>query len=348
MEKKDNWFKNYQTIGNITGQRDLEYRKKYFKKEDFINKDIIDIGCNIGQMCFFSKELGAKNVLGIDYDKEAIKIANTINKYNDVLFQTDDIDNYLLYTSLPCVDTILLLSVIGTQELTNKSGIISKLSQLTKNTMYIEGHHNVMKYEELFDIIIRNTTFTTIEYLGKTYDNIHYEKKNLYRDLFRCSRDELNENTFKHKIKSIIENNNESLNAITGHGGSGKSYLRLKLLEFLENEKNIKFESIIEKTQVIFFNKEFGIIITDDIPLNILNNYLINFKHKFIFDYRAVEYLKNNDITNLFHIKSDIKTRINNRSEDYHYDRSLPLNARFIKNIYHISNYNSIRNTNIY
>ena len=337
MQKKDNWFTNYQTIGNVRGQRDINYRKKYFKKEDFTNKDIIDVGCNIGQMCFFSKELGAKNVLGIEYDKEAVKIANGLNKYDDVLFQVDDIDNYFLYTSLPEVDTILLLSVIGTCELTNKNGILSKLSQKAKKVMYIEGHHSVMKYKELFDMIIRNTTFTTIEYIGETYDNADYERNNVSRALFRCSRNELDENTFNHKIKSIIQNNNESLNAITGHGGSGKSYLKLKLLEFLENEENIKFERIINNHQHVYINKQYGILITDDVPVNKLMEYLPNFKHKFVFDYRAVEYLKNNDITNLFHVKSDIKTRIKNRPQ-YQYDRSLPLDAKFIKNIYHISN----------
>ena len=49
--------------------------------------------------------------------------------------------------------------------------------------MYIEGHHSVMKYKELFDMIIRNTTFTTIEYMGETYDNADYERKNFSRAL---------------------------------------------------------------------------------------------------------------------------------------------------------------------
>lgn len=337
MQKKDKWFTNYQTIGNVRGQRDINYRKEYFKKEDFINKDVIDVGCNIGQMCLFSKELGAKNVLGIEYDKEAIKIANELNKYDDILFQVDDIDNYFLYTSLPEVDTILLLSVIGTCELTNKNGILSKLSQKAKKVMYIEGHHSVMKYKELFDMIIRNTTFTTIEYMGETYDNADYESKNLSRALFRCSRNELDMNTFNHKINSIIQDNNESLNAITGHGGSGKSFILENLIRFLENEKKIVFIKNIDNNRKIYKNEEYKIILTDDIPSETLLNIISGYKHKFIFDYRAVDYLKNNDIMNLFQVKSNIKTRIKNRPQ-CQYDRSLHLDAKFIKNIYHISN----------
>tara|TARA_B110000259_G_scaffold44786_1_gene51922 strand:- start:3366 stop:4382 length:1017 start_codon:yes stop_codon:yes gene_type:complete len=337
MQKKDNWFTNYQTIGNVRGQRDINYRKNYLKKEDFINKDVIDIGCNIGQMCFFSKELGAKNVLGIEYDKEAVKIANGMNKDSSIYFQTDDIDNYFLYTSLPEVDTILLLSVIGTCELTNKNGILSKLSQKAKKVMYIEGHHSVMKYKELFDMIIRNTTFTTIEYMGETYDNADYERKKFSRALFRCSREELNQSLFNEKIYNTIQNNNESLNAITGHGGSGKSFILDNLIKFLENEKKIVFKKNIDNNRKIYKNEEYKIIITDDIPSETLLNVISGYKHKLIFDYRAVEYIKNNDITNLFYVKSDIKTRIKNRPQ-YQYDRSLPIDAKFIKNIYHISN----------
>ena len=79
MEKRNNWFVNYQTIGGLTGQRDIEFRKPFFKKEDFVNSSVIDIGCNIGQTVFYSKELGAKTVLGIEYDVNALEIANNIN-----------------------------------------------------------------------------------------------------------------------------------------------------------------------------------------------------------------------------------------------------------------------------
>ena len=337
MEKRNNWFNSYQTIGSVKGQRDIEYRKHFFRQDDFKDSSVIDIGCNIGQTCFLSKELGASNVLGVDFDSNAIKIANSLKNDNTIIFQTDDIDNYLFYTDLPNFDVCLLLSVIGTQELNNKNGILSKLSQKTDKVMYIEGHHEVMKYKELFNMILNNTTFTTIEYFGETFDNINYQVKKLSRSFFRCSREELNENTFNDKIKSIIKNDNETLNAITGHGGSGKSYLKSKLLDFLKHQEKIEFESIINNHQEVYINNQCGIIITDDVPVNKLAEYLPNFKHKFVFDYRAVEYLKNKNITNLFHVKSDIKTRIKNRPQ-YQYDRSIPLNAPFIKNVYHISN----------
>lgn len=336
MSKKDNWFNNYQTIGAKKGQRDINFRKKFFIKTDFENKDVIDIGCNMGQMCFFSKEMGAKNVLGVDYDTNAINNANNLNTYNDVFFQVDDIDNYLFYTSLPEFDTTLLLSVIGTNELQNKNGILSKLSEKTKNVMYIEGHHSVMKGPELFNMILNNTTFTRIEYLGETYDNAEFLSKNMSRSFFRCSREELNQETFNEKIYSIIQDDEKSLNAITGFGGSGKSFMLDKLTDFLENEKKIIFEKKINGNQKIYINEEYKLLITDDVYSETLLDLMKKYKYVFVFDYRAVENLKNYNLTNLFHIKCDIKTRINRRPE-YKLDRSLSIN-KFVKNIYHVSN----------
>ena len=80
MLKRNDWFNNYQsTIDGKKGQRDLEKRKKFFDKEDFIDKTILDVGCNVGQMCDFAASLGATTVLGIDFDKTAITIAKHQN-----------------------------------------------------------------------------------------------------------------------------------------------------------------------------------------------------------------------------------------------------------------------------
>ena len=110
--KKNNWFINYQSMNGYNGQRDLEFRKKFFDDEDLKDKTVLDVGCNMGQMCQYALSLGAKHVLGIDYDKNAIEKANYLNKNEKIQFISDDIDNYFMYTQLEKKDTILLLSVI--------------------------------------------------------------------------------------------------------------------------------------------------------------------------------------------------------------------------------------------
>ena len=76
MFKKNNWFKDYEK------QRDLNFRKEYFLKDDFKNASVIDIGCNTGQLCRYAADLGATNILGIerafsnlDVDTQTAKLA---------------------------------------------------------------------------------------------------------------------------------------------------------------------------------------------------------------------------------------------------------------------------------
>jgi hypothetical protein len=50
--KKDNWFRNYQEIsGVLDGKRKLSERLGFFRPEDFKGRTVLDVGCNIGQMC---------------------------------------------------------------------------------------------------------------------------------------------------------------------------------------------------------------------------------------------------------------------------------------------------------
>jgi len=341
MSKKNSWFKNYQQIGNIKGQRDIDYRKKFLKSEDFSGNSVIDIGCNMGQLCRYSKELGATNVLGVDYDVDVIKKAETLNTYDDVLFQTDDIDNYLFYTDLKNFDVCLILSVIGTEELNNKGGILAKLSQKTNKVMYIEGHHYVMKYAQLLNMILQNTTFSSIEYLGESYDNISYEQQNKSRSIFRCSRDTLNIERFLIKMSDILNCDGNKINLINGHACTGKSYIKNKLIEHLNNNGyNMTLVYTNNREKTIHVDELKNVVILDDIPTEELGKYVTEYEKIIVFDYEAIEYLKKHKIDNIFYVKQNLVKR-QQCKPDYKYNRSVKLhieNDMFIENIYHIDN----------
>jgi 7SK snRNA methylphosphate capping enzyme len=52
----------------------------------FYNKDVLDIGCNIGHVTYLiARDLGAKTVLGIDIDNSLIQIARKNAKYYSCL-----------------------------------------------------------------------------------------------------------------------------------------------------------------------------------------------------------------------------------------------------------------------
>lgn len=333
LKKKDNWFNNYEKI------RDLDYRKNNLQKEDFENLSVIDVGCNTGQLCRYSSDIGAKYVLGIDYDKTAIENARSKSKkYPNIDYLCDDADNFMLYTNLDNFDTGLFFSVIGTQELNNRFGILSKLSSKILKTMYIEGHHTVFRKEELLKAILNYTTFTCIEYLGLTYDNKNDKEVKVSRDLFRCQRKKY---TFDESIFKIVEllNNENKLIAIQGHGGSGKTTLRCKLIDYLNENTKYKFDkNIIRNNKGYFISNDNSICLIDDIAFADIKQ--LKQKHKYIvyFDYRVLEYLKNEDVHTLFIVNYDIKERLsdNKNRTNMLNDRSKSIN-NFIKNIYHIN-----------
>ena len=234
--KRNSWFVNYED------QRDLNFRKENFRVDDFKNKSVVDFGCNVGQLCRHANNLGAKYVLGVDYDEDAIKKARYLSKdYVNIDYLTDDIDNYMLYTNLPTFNTGMFFSVIGTKELNNRYGILSKLSSKVKDAMYIEGHHKVFRKEELLEAILNYTTFTNIEYLGETFDNQEFQKNNESRDIFRCSRELLTNETTLSKLADLISKRNKII-AIQGHGGVGKSTLKLQLMSYLNKNTVHKFD----------------------------------------------------------------------------------------------------------
>ena len=88
MEKRNNWFVDYQDIYGKKGFRSIKYRVQYFDKDDFNDKRVLDIGCNLGQMCKFAVENDANFVLGIDYDTSVIEKARKFTKDNRLVYVT--------------------------------------------------------------------------------------------------------------------------------------------------------------------------------------------------------------------------------------------------------------------
>lgn len=331
--KRNNWFVNYESL------RDLNFRKSNLLKADFENLSVIDLGCNTGQMCRYVSDLGAKNVLGVDYDNTVIEKARETSKiYDNIIFLTDDIDNYMFYTNLQNFDTGLFLSVIGTQEIENRYGILSKLSSKILKTMYIEGHHTVFRKEELLKAILNYTTFTSIEYLGLTYDNNEFLKKNSSRDLFRCSRKIYTEQETLDKFVKLLDNENKLI-AVQGHGGVGKSTLKCKLINYLNNYTKYNFDKSLCKYRGYSISNDNSVCIMDDVCEHGLNMKSLKQKHKFIiyFDYKVLSYIKSYDIHSLFIFKYDIKCRFKNRPTMLG-DRSQTI-KKFVKNIYHIDKF---------
>jgi len=271
MQKRDNWFKDYQSIPEvgISGKRNGVERIGFYRKEDFKDATVIDVGCYIGQMSFEAEKMGAKEILGVEYDRTAFEKSLEIKKKlnSKVKFMLDDIDNPFFWRSISEFDVSFFLSVIDTQELTNRFGDLARLSDKTRKIMYFEGH-NKQPISKYFKFIMDYTNFTQFEYLGDVTDS------NDKRVMIRCSRNVLNSEQCVDKIKTCKYNKI----AVIGKCNAGKSHIREKLEKI--NKKYVIVDDLKTENKTKWIGKE-GVRNIEKIVL---------------FDYRALEYIEDFDV----------------------------------------------------
>lgn len=347
MPKRNDWFMNYQSIGSISGQRDLSRRQFFFVKDDFTNKSVLDIGCNIGQMCKYAYDLSSSYILGVDFDASAIRKANQLlstEERSRIRYLVDDIDNHFFYTNLPFFDTIMLLSVIETLELENRYGILAKLSAKC-NVMYLEGHIN-SQYTTLIDMLLKYTFFTSIEFKGLQYDNDSFEKQKQHRHVFRCSHQKYSRSDACNRIGQLLMADRPHIIAIIGNGGVGKTTFKHTLIEYLNENTQFVFDStdmeycqinnVVKSKNNFIIDKSQQLCIVDDLKISCEK--LTIFKFIIYVDFRALEYIKN--VNTIFYLNYDIDCRYHNREEKYKYDRSPSIHSyECIENIYNIDKY---------
>lgn len=285
-KKRDNWFVDYQEIPSlgVKGKRVLEDRLKYYNKQDFENKSVLDLGCNMGQMCFQSFDWKASRVVGVEYDANAIKVALEIKeKLNyDINFIIDDLDSNFFWNSIGSFDIVLFLSVIDTKELENRYGILSKACSKTKNVMYFEGHGK-QPLSKYLKNIIDFTDFTQIKYLGNTP---------VERPFFRCSREIISSDDC---VQKILKSNYKKI-GVVGKSGSGKTSIQTKLNEYKTNL------NIID--DLIYTNQNVKIKSED----------LKNFNDFVLFDYRAIDYCNDLDVVFFVTTNENLVGKVKNKN----------------------------------
>lgn len=218
MEKRNNWFRDYQEIPGVTGgMRSLESRVRHFLPEDFAGATVLDLGCNVGQMSFWAAQKGASHVTGVEFDlaayRKALEYKQQVPGGDKVTFRHDDLDLPTAWHNLPVHDVAMLLSIIDTKELENRFGMLARACMKTAKVFYLEGHLNQpqTKYlQYLFDY----TDFTQVQNLGASEG----------RDLFRCTRDILDAAEFYATLQAAIERYDRI--GVVGNQLVGKSTLR--------------------------------------------------------------------------------------------------------------------------
>jgi len=197
-----NKWVEYQELPGQDGLRKLNERL-LFKKEDFKDATVLDLGCWAGQIMLQSKKWGAKEVFGVDIDSDVVVLGRKFG--NNII--CDDLENPFFWRGVKSYDVVLLLSILG--NVNNPEMVISQAALKTNKVMYVEGHgsYHKKKKEEWVDLFMKYTDFTTIEYLGDAPD----------RALFRLSRETLSVNEVIDRVGDRI--------LITGKPGAGKTYI---------------------------------------------------------------------------------------------------------------------------
>ncbi len=160
-------------ITNDKGQRDIKKRLNKFEIQslDIKDKNVLDIGSNIGAVLFEIMKMKPKSALGVEYDMDKVKISNAIKnlhyKNDDINFEQLDIESSLfLSRCAKGYEVVFCLAVI--EHLKQKALLLENLGKICSGTLYFEGNSGT---DTQFVISgLKNAGFTSVNFIGNSDD----------------------------------------------------------------------------------------------------------------------------------------------------------------------------------
>lgn len=111
-------------------------REGFFDRIDFVERTVLDLGSNLGELSREARRRGATLVDGYEYDGYFIELANLINAYNGttrVSFSASDITDPRIYTgSYDIVLAFAVFNYIG--------AVLDRVAEVTDGVLVIETH----------------------------------------------------------------------------------------------------------------------------------------------------------------------------------------------------------------
>ena len=134
---EQNWYQRIYLKNGLSTKAKLktDSRIDWFNQFDFLNKTVLDIGCNSGQYSFHAKKAGASSVIGIDIDEKRIYQARmlAINEGIDVDFHLAGIEQVAKFGKF---DVVICIAVVT--EVENVLGALRAIKNATNKTAIIE------------------------------------------------------------------------------------------------------------------------------------------------------------------------------------------------------------------
>lgn len=167
-----NW-KRYNKFDQIYEEQFYEWITP-IKKEDLINKLILDAGCGIGRNSYYCLKNGAKEVHLFDVEESTVEIAkDNLKDFNNISIFKDSIyDQESVVKS--SYDLVMSIGVI--HHLAYPEMAISKLFEKVKNggdlliwVYGYEGNESLIKLLNLLRIFTTKLSYNTVAFLGKMF-----------------------------------------------------------------------------------------------------------------------------------------------------------------------------------
>ena len=147
----------------IEGRRkDLAERNSMMDANDIYNKNILDLGSNLGQSLNLAIESGANSGVGIESLSKVATAAMRLNTYYSANVEFLNLDLNTSSHFIKKFDTIFCFSVF--RHVINKGNLIETIHQNLGRVLYLEGHSGdvLEDYIELIEAI----KFSKIELIG--------------------------------------------------------------------------------------------------------------------------------------------------------------------------------------
>jgi len=177
--------KPYQAIGDMEGFRSTDYRCDFMGlPSDFEGKSVLDIGCNLGAMCYASKQRGAGRVVGIDK-------ASTLIDASSEIFDSHGYDISLINYDMNKRGVKPLLEILGEEKfdyvfalsiyhhVKDKKVLWDIINHYCRDACWFEGHKRNKK-EDIEKYLNINVHAKKIKYIGNIKDHVS-------RSVFKCS-----------------------------------------------------------------------------------------------------------------------------------------------------------------
>lgn len=128
------------TLAPVNRETSIRLQELGWRMEDFKDRTVLDIGCNSGLLTLYALRLGARQVSACDVQEPLVDFVSRVVQNHRLPVTVRQLAFDKLDIAQDQADVVLFMEVLhwSVSQGLDLRGVIRKLSQLTKNILYIE------------------------------------------------------------------------------------------------------------------------------------------------------------------------------------------------------------------